>query len=63
MLVPDVGRWTPTGLGKAVSGWVPDGDVLSGELLPAGVAGLVFLAYTVVAVLLARTVTLRRDVA
>lgn len=60
MLLPAVGRWTPTGAAKAVSGWTPID--LAGPLLPMWAGGLVFLGYTVVAAAVAAGVSVRRDV-
>ncbi|MPZ79530.1 MAG: hypothetical protein GEV28_03660 [Actinophytocola sp.] len=60
MLVPAVGRWTPTGAAKAVSGWTPID--IAGPLPPMWAGGLVFLGYTVVAAAVAGRVSIRRDV-
>jgi ABC-2 type transport system permease protein len=62
MLVPAVGRWTPTGAAKAVSGWTRDAMPTAGDLLPVWAGGCVFLGYAVVAAGLAITTTTRRDV-
>jgi ABC-2 type transport system permease protein len=62
MLVPAVGRWTPTGAAKAVSGWSRDALPVAGDLLPMWVGGLVFLAYALVAAGLAILTTTRRDI-
>jgi len=62
MLVPAVGRWTPTGAAKAVSGWTREAMPVAGDLLPAWAGGLVFLAYAAVAVALAGVTSTRRDV-
>jgi ABC-2 type transport system permease protein len=62
MLVPAVGRWTPTGAAKAVSGWTRDAMPVAGDLLPVWLGGLVFLAYAAVAATLAMMTTTRRDV-
>jgi ABC-2 type transport system permease protein len=62
MLVPAVGRWTPTGAAKAVSGWSRDAMPVAGDLLPMWAGGLVFLAYAVVAAALAIMTTTRRDI-
>jgi ABC-type transport system involved in multi-copper enzyme maturation permease subunit len=62
LLLPSVGRWTPTGLSKAIAGWSRTGLSVPGALLPAWLAGIVFLAYTVVAALAARSLSVRRDV-
>lgn len=61
-MVPSVGRWTPTGAAKAVSGWTRDTMPVAGELLPMWAGGLVFLAYALVAAGVAVTTTTRRDV-
>jgi ABC-2 type transport system permease protein len=61
-LVPAVGRWTPTGAAKAVSGWTRDAMPVAGDLLPAWAGGTLFLGYAVVAAALAAATTLRRDV-
>jgi hypothetical protein len=62
MLVPAVGRWTPTGAAKAVSGWTRDAMPVAGDLLPVWLGGAVFLAYAAVAAALAMTTTTRRDI-
>lgn len=62
MLVPAVGRWTPTGAAKAVSGWTRDAMPVAGDLLPMWAGGLVFLAYALVAAGLAVLTTTRRDI-
>jgi ABC-2 type transport system permease protein len=66
MLVPAVGRWTPTGLGKAVSGWTRDtfGDApfATGDLLPMWAGGLVLIGYAVAAAVAARLISVRRDI-
>ena len=62
MMVPAVGRWTPTGAAKAVSGWTRDAMPVAGDLLPMWAGGLVFLAYAAVAAVLAGVTTTRRDV-
>jgi ABC-2 type transport system permease protein len=61
-MVPAVGRWTPTGAAKAVSGWTRDAMPVAGELLPRWAGGAVFLAYAVAAAGLAMATTARRDV-
>jgi ABC-2 type transport system permease protein len=61
-MVPAVGRWTPTGAAKAVSGWTRDGMPVAGDLLPMWAGGLVFLAYALAAAGLAVLTTTRRDV-
>lgn len=61
MLAPAIGRWTPTGAAKAASGWTRVDLPTPGELLPVWAGALVFLAYTLVAAVLART-TVRRDI-
>jgi ABC-2 type transport system permease protein len=61
MLVPAVGRWTPSGAARAATGWTRADLPVPGELLPMWAGALVFLAYTAVAATLARTTT-RRDV-
>ena len=62
MLLPEVGRWTPTGAAKAVAGWHRTGMPVAGELLPMWAGGLVFLGYALAAAVLARVVSVRRDV-
>jgi ABC-2 type transport system permease protein len=68
MLVPAVGKWTPTGVGKAVSGWTRDGlstgdaPFAAGQLLPMWAGGLLLLAYALIAATAARLTTTRRDV-
>lgn len=57
-LVPDVYRWLPTGAARALGGMRLD----DGVLLPAWGGGLLFVGYVAVIVLLARLLTLRRDV-
>jgi hypothetical protein len=61
-MVPAVGRWTPTGAAKAVSGWTRDAMPVAGDLLPMWAGGLVFLAYALAAAGLAVLTTTRRDV-
>lgn len=61
MLVPEVGRWTPTGAAKAASGWTRVDLPVAGSVLPAWAGALVFLGYALVAVALAGA-TVRRDV-
>ena len=56
-LVEGVGQFTLTGLGIAMSGGDDDAD-----LLPRGVAAVVWLLYTVLLAALAAVVTARRDV-
>ena len=56
-LVEGVGQFTLTGLGIAMSGGDDDAD-----LLPRGVAAVVWLLYTVLVAALAAIVTARRDV-
>ncbi|MEW9550414.1 ABC transporter permease [Nonomuraea sp. NPDC050783] len=58
LFLPDVYRWLPTGAARALGGLRPD----SGPLLPWWGGGLLFGAYVAAFVLLARLVTLRRDV-
>jgi hypothetical protein len=62
MLVPDVGRWTPTGAAKAVSGWTRDAMPVAGDLLPAWAGGVLFVAYAAAIAALATMTTTRRDV-
>ncbi|MDP9844185.1 ABC transporter permease subunit [Streptosporangium lutulentum] len=57
-LLPELGRWLPTGAARAVGGMT----LQSGDLLPAWGGGLLFAAYVVAIVLAARLITLRRDV-
>jgi ABC-2 type transport system permease protein len=67
-LLPDVGRWTPTGAARAFSGWSRDGlagfdgQPIAGDLLPVWAGGAVFLAYVLVLAVAARLVSVRRDV-
>lgn len=63
-LLPEIGRWTPTGAAKAAAGWHGTGTGLpvAGELLPLWAGGLVFLGYALVAAALARAVSVRRDI-
>jgi ABC-type transport system involved in multi-copper enzyme maturation permease subunit len=66
MMVPDVGRWTPTGVGKAVSGWTRDGlgagPFATGDLLAPWAGGLVLIGYAVAAAVAARFISVRRDI-
>jgi ABC-type transport system involved in multi-copper enzyme maturation permease subunit len=66
MMVPAVGRWTPTGVGKAVSGWTRDalssGPFAAGDLLPAWAGGLMLVGYAMAAAVAARVITVRRDI-
>lgn len=66
MMVPAVGRWTPTGVGKAVSGWTRDGlgagPFVAGDLLPMWAGGLVLVGYAVAAAVAARFISVRRDI-
>jgi ABC-2 type transport system permease protein len=62
MLVPAVGRWTPTGAAKAASGWTRTDLATPGALLPMWAGALLFLAYALTAAALAG-LTIRRDVA
>ncbi|MFD1543836.1 ABC transporter permease [Nonomuraea guangzhouensis] len=57
-LVPDVYRWLPTGAARSLGAMRLEG----GALLPAWGGGLLFVGYVAVIVLLARVLTLRRDV-
>jgi ABC-2 type transport system permease protein len=61
-MVPTVGRWTPTGAAKAVSGWTRDTMPVAGDLLPMWLGGAVFLAYALAAAAVAVVTTTRRDV-
>jgi hypothetical protein len=61
-LVPSIGRWTPSGADKALTGWDRAGMSVHGALLPAWAGGLLLLAYAVAAALAARITTARRDV-
>jgi ABC-2 type transport system permease protein len=61
-VVPAVGRWTPTGAAKALSGWTRDAMPVPGSLLPVWAGGLVFLAYAGAATALALATTTRRDI-
>jgi ABC-type transport system involved in multi-copper enzyme maturation permease subunit len=62
MLVPAVGRWTPTGTSKAIVGYSRTGLPTPGDLLPAWAGVAVFLVYSVIAAVAARLVSVRRDV-
>lgn len=62
LLVPSVGRWTLTGVSKAVAGWNRTGLPVPGQLLPAWAGGVVFLGYAVGIGIAARLVSVRRDV-
>jgi ABC-2 type transport system permease protein len=66
MMVPAVGRWTPTGVGKAVSGWTRDGlasgPFAAGDLLPMWAGGLLMVAYAMTAAVAARLISVRRDI-
>lgn len=61
-LLPEIGRWTPTGAAKAAAGWHGTGLPMAGELLPMWGGGLLFLGYALVAAALARAVSVRRDI-
>lgn len=61
-LAPAVGRWTPTGVSKAIVGLSRAGFPTPGDLLPAWAGALVFLAYCGVAAVGARVISVRRDV-
>jgi hypothetical protein len=61
-MVPAVGRWTPSGAAKALSGWTRDALPVAGDLLPMWAGGLLFLAYALTAAGLAVLTTTRRDV-
>ncbi|TCO59189.1 hypothetical protein [Actinocrispum wychmicini] len=61
-LVPAVGRWTPTGVSKAVIGMSRAGFATPGDLLPQWAAIVVFLAYCGVVAAGARVISVRRDV-
>ena len=60
-LFPDVGRWMPLGAASSLFQFGPTFG-LDGELLSVAVAGLVLLAYTAAAVVLALRITPKRDV-
>ncbi|RSM86587.1 hypothetical protein DMH04_13145 [Kibdelosporangium aridum] len=66
MMVPAVGKWTPTGVGKAVSGWTRDalssGPFAAGDLLPVWAGGLLMIGYAIAAAVAARLLSVRRDV-
>jgi ABC-2 type transport system permease protein len=66
MMVPAVGRWTPTGVGKAASGWTRDGlasgPFAAGDLLPVWAGGLLMIAYALTAAVAARLISVRRDI-
>jgi ABC-2 type transport system permease protein len=62
MLVPAVGRWTPTGVSKAIVGYNRAGLPTPGDLLPIWAGVTVFLAYSVIAAAAARLISVRRDV-
>lgn len=59
--LPAMGRWLPGGATMSVLQQGP-GSGLGGELLPAGVGGLVLVGYAAVAITLAAVVTPRRDI-
>lgn len=67
-LLPEVGRWVPTGAAKAASGWSREGMVdfggqpVPGDLLPVWAGALLLLGYAAAAALAAHRVTVRRDV-
>ncbi|MEV4319625.1 hypothetical protein [Actinocrispum sp. NPDC049592] len=61
-MVPAVGRWTPTGVSKSIVGWSRDGLPVAGDLLPLWAGTAVFLGYAVVAAVVARLVSVRREV-
>lgn len=58
---PLVGRWLPAG---AADAWLQLGPALDldGRLPPAPLGGLVLIVYTALAIILARKLTLQRDV-
>ena len=58
---PVVGRWLPLGVSTSLLQLAPSMD-LEGKLLPAGVAALVLVVYTLGAVVAAGRITPRRDV-
>jgi hypothetical protein len=60
-MLPSVGRWTPTGAAKAVSGWSRDAMPVAGDLLPMWAGGVVFLAYALATAGVAAFTTVRRD--
>ncbi|WP_143230670.1 ABC transporter permease subunit [Actinosynnema sp. ALI-1.44] len=65
MMVPAVGRWTPTGVGKAASGWNRDalGSIApAGDLVPMWAGAVLMVGYAVTAAVAARLITVRRDV-
>ncbi|WP_431912321.1 ABC transporter permease [Nonomuraea jabiensis] len=57
-LVPDVFTWLPTGAARALGGMRLD----NGSLLPAWGGALLFTAYVAAFILIARLLTIRRDV-
>lgn len=68
MLLPDVGRWVPSGASRAAIGWSRDGMVgfdgspIPGALLPVWAGALLFAGYCLVLAVGARLTTIRRDV-
>ncbi|MET0237637.1 MAG: ABC transporter permease subunit [Kibdelosporangium sp.] len=66
MMVPAVGRWTPTGVGKAASGWTRDGlasgPFAAGDLLPMWAGALLMIGYALTAAVAARLISVRRDI-
>lgn len=67
-LLPEVGRWVPTGAARAAVGWSREGMVgfdgtpIPGELLPVWAGALLFVGYVAVAAVAAQVLTVRRDV-
>ena len=60
-LVDAYSRFSLSGLAAAISGGSPD-DAPGNDLLPQGVAALVWAAYTAVLAVAAATLTARRDI-
>jgi ABC-2 type transport system permease protein len=67
-LLPEVGRWVPTGAAKAIIGYSREGLVdfsgqpVPGELLPVWAGAALLLGYAFAAAFAAHRVTVRRDV-
>lgn len=67
-LLPEVGRWVPTGAARAATGWSRDGMVgfdgspVPGELLPVWAGALLFCGYVLATAVSARLLSVRRDV-
>lgn len=61
-LAPAVGRWTPSGAARALTGLNRTGSPVPGALLPTWAGGLLLLGYALAAALAAHVVTARRDI-